>query len=73
MAESLSDPMASGWKRYIAIDLHKHYWLVAVMLLNGSPAAPQTGSGALAGVGAGQPPVYRCGGDRGYDQRLAHL
>jgi transposase len=28
MAESLSDPMASGWKRYIAIDLHKHYLMV---------------------------------------------
>ena len=29
MAESLSDPMASGWTRYIAIDLHKHYLMVA--------------------------------------------
>ena len=28
MAESLSDPTASGWKRYIAIDLHKHYMMV---------------------------------------------
>lgn len=28
MAESLSDPMATGWKRYIAIDLHKHYLMV---------------------------------------------
>jgi hypothetical protein len=28
MAESLSDPMASIWKRYIAIDLHKHYLMV---------------------------------------------
>jgi transposase len=28
MAESLSDPMASGWTRYIAIDLHKHYLMV---------------------------------------------
>jgi len=28
MAESLSDPTASGWKRHIAIDLHKHYLMV---------------------------------------------
>ena len=28
MAESLSDPTASGWTRYIAIDLHKHYLMV---------------------------------------------
>jgi len=28
MAESLSDPIASGWTRYIAIDLHKHYLMV---------------------------------------------
>jgi transposase len=28
MAESLSDPLASGWTRYIAIDLHKHYLMV---------------------------------------------
>ena len=28
MAESLSDPLTTGWKRYIAIDLHKHYLMV---------------------------------------------
>jgi len=28
MTESLSDSTASGWKRYIAIDLHKHYLMV---------------------------------------------
>jgi hypothetical protein len=28
MAESLSDPMACIWTRYIAIDLHKHYLMI---------------------------------------------
>jgi hypothetical protein len=28
MTESVSDSTASGWKRYIAIDLHKHYLMV---------------------------------------------
>src|SRR5438552_8201058 len=28
MAESLSAPIAATWKRYIAIDLHKHYLMV---------------------------------------------
>src|SRR5215212_12124541 len=29
MAEWLSDRMVAGWTRYIAIDLHKHYLMVA--------------------------------------------